>query len=412
MAGVDAPLARSAPLGELAEGRPPDPATGLDWELERQRGWVRSRRLWWWLWSRCPGLGWVRLNRLWARCPDPALAWGLPCSELLALLGGSGRDGAAIDRFRSRWGPDPFAELVAALQRQGPLLLPGDPAMPRSMLELDRPPLALHWQGRGSLWAALRRRQAVAVVGTRRPSAHGLAMAEAIGAALARAGWPVVSGLAEGIDGAAHRGCLAEAGQPVAVLGTGLDRVYPRHHSALQRRVAATGLLVTEQPPQASVQPGHFAARNRLQVALARALVVVECPEASGALHSAGLAWDQGLPIWVVPADAGKSSAAGSNRLLCTKASPLLDPEDLLRQLGPGPLRRSGPAWPSPGRSASGRPGADLDPELLEAVGRGASLEQLCRILDQPVAAVSSRLLALELAGALRARPGLCWQPA
>ncbi|MEB3262253.1 MAG: DNA-processing protein DprA, partial [Cyanobacteriota bacterium] len=109
---------------------------------------------------------------------------------------------------------------------------------------------------------------------------------------------------------------------------------------------------------------------------------------------------------WVVPADAGKRSAAGSNRLLCTKASPLLEPEDLVRQLGPGPLLRPAAAQPS-----SGGGGAALDPELLEAVGPGASLEQLCRILDQPAVAVSSRLLTLELAGALRARPGLCWQP-
>jgi DNA processing protein len=401
-------------MGALVEsfvdGRPGaqacDRAPGLDWPLERQRGWVCSRRLWWWLWSRCPGLGWVRLNQLWLRCPDPSLAWALPLCELLAMIGGSGRAGAAIDRFRRRWGPDPLPAVQASLRRQGPLLLPGDPAMPPAMLELDRPPLALHWHGRGSLWAPLRRRQAVAVVGTRRPSPHGLVLAEAIGSALARGGWPVVSGLAEGIDGAAHRGCLSAAGQPVAVLGTGLDRVYPRHHSALQRRVADAGLLVTEQAPQASVQPGHFAARNRLQVALAQALVVVECPESSGALHSAGLAWDQGLPIWVVPADAGKRSAAGSNRLLCTKASPLLEPEDLVRQLGPGPLLRPAAAQPS-----SGGGGAALDPELLEAVGPGASLEQLCRILDQPAVAVSSRLLTLELAGALRARPGLCWQP-
>lgn len=348
----------------------------------------------------------MRLNRLWARWPDPARAWELPVDHLQEVIGGSGREAAAIDRFRGGWGADPLPAVHSALRRQGPLLLPGDPAMPRAMLELDRPPVALHWQGKGSLWAPLRRRQAVAVVGTRRPSPHGLAMAEAIGAALAKGGWPVVSGLAEGIDGAAHRGCLAEAGQPVAVLGTGLDRVYPRHHSGLQRRVAASGLLLTEQAFQASVQPGHFAARNRLQVALARALVVVECPESSGALHSANLAWDQGLPIWVVPADAGKSSAAGSNRLLCTKASPLLAPEDLLHQLGTGPLRRQ-----SAPRQNRRREGLGLDPQLLEAVGAGASLEQLCQILDQPVAAVSARLLALELAGELRARPGLCWQP-
>lgn len=379
-------------------------ALAVDWDLERRRGWHRSRRLWWWLWSQCPGLGWARLNRLWARHPDPAAAWAVPLPELVPLLGLPARGAAALDRFRSAWGLQPLPAAHAALRRQGTLLLPGDRALPEAVMELDRPPLALHWLGRGTLWAPLRHRQAVAVVGTRRPSPHGLAMAEAIGAALAQGGWPVVSGLAEGIDGAAHRGCLAKGGRPVGVLGTGLDRVYPRHHSQLQRQVAAEGLLISEQPPGSSVQPGHFAARNRLQVALAQALVVVECPEASGALHSADLAWRLGVPIWVVPADASKRSAAGSNRLLGDQASPLLDPAELLSRLGPGPLLGAGGAAAVVAKACA-------DPELLEAVGRGASLEQLCLALDQPVAVVSSRLLALELAGAVRAQPGLCWQP-
>lgn len=391
-------------MGELVALRADAPA--VDWVLEREHGWPQARRLWWWLWSRCPGLGWARLNRLWARYPDPAVAWAEPAPELGRLLGLPAKGVAALERFRGQWGPEPLGAVRGALRQVGPILLPGDVAMPEAVMELERPPLALHWRGRGSLWAPLRRCEAVAVVGTRRPSPHGLAMAEAIGAALAQGGWPVVSGLAEGIDGAAHRGCLARGGRPVGVLGTGLDRVYPRHHSQLQRRVAAEGLLVSEQPPGSSVQPGHFAARNRLQVALARGLVVVECPEASGALHSAHLAWDLGVPIWVVPADASKRSAAGSNRLLGDKASPLLDPADLLRRLGPGPLLGAG-CVDAP---AAGQP-ACPDRELLEAVGRGASLEQLCLALDQPVAAVSSRLLALELAGAVRAQPGLCWQP-
>jgi DNA processing protein len=236
-------------------------------------------------------------------------------------------------------------------------------------------------------------------------------MAEAIGAALGQAGWPVVSGLAEGIDGAAHRGCLARGGRPVAVLGTPIERVYPRHHEELQRQVAERGLLLSEWPAGGAVQPGHFAARNRLQVALARAVVVVECPESSGALHSARLAWDQGLPIWVVPADAGKRSAQGSNRLLTGMASALLDPRDLISQLGPGPLASARSAQPPTAAPEPGFGNAGDDPELLAAVGSGATLEQLTLELEQPAAALASRLLTLELRGAIRAMPGLRWQP-
>jgi DNA processing protein len=232
-------------------------------------------------------------------------------------------------------------------------------------------------------------------------------MARAIGGALGAAGWPVVSGLAEGIDAAAHRGCLDSGGRPVAVLGTPLERVYPRHHAALQAEVASRGLLISEHPSGAAVLRGHFAARNRLQVALAAALVVVECPHRSGALHSATLAWELGLPLWVVPADAGKASAAGSNRLLQQGASPLLDPQDLIAQLGPGPL--AGVQGEISGRETS-RPPSPGDRSLLDALGPGASLEQLCRVLQRSPADLAPRLLALELAGAISAEPGLCWR--
>lgn len=233
-------------------------------------------------------------------------------------------------------------------------------------------------------------------------------MARRLGEVLARAGWPVVSGLAEGIDAAVHQGCLAAGGAPVAVLGTPLNRVYPGHHRQLQQEVGEAGLLVSESPRGARVLPGHFAARNRLQVALARAVVLVECPVSSGALHSASIAWQQGLPLWVVPADASRASALGSNRLLAQGATPLLDPDDLVAELGHGPLLQPPPP---PGQLM--KPAAHgLGAALLEAVGSGASLEQLCLKLEQSPAALMLPLLNLELEGRLRAEPGLCWSPA
>jgi DNA processing protein len=234
-------------------------------------------------------------------------------------------------------------------------------------------------------------------------------MARRLGAALGAAGWPVVSGLAEGIDAAVHEGCLRQGGAPVAVLGTPLERVYPRHHHQLQESVARHGLLVSEQPTGRGVLPGHFAARNRLQVGLASAVVVVECPASSGALHSANLAWSQGLPLWVVPADAGRASAAGSNRLLSRGATPLLDPADLLDSLGPGPL--AAPGLESPPRGGTSRGRTDFQRILLEAVGTAASLEDLSERLGEPPAQVAVGLMELEKAGCLQAEPGLLWRP-
>jgi DNA processing protein len=362
--------------------------------------------LWWLLWSRCPGVGWVRLRRLEQSFGTLERAWRAPPQAIGEQLAWSPRLQAGWLRYREQCGDDPLPALQARPRPDLGVLVPGDPAWPQGLSHLDRPPLGLYWRGRGNLWPALGRRQGVAVVGTRRPSRQGIAIAERLGAELAMAGWPVVSGLAEGIDAAAHQGCLARQGAPVGVLGTPLERVYPRHHAALQQQVGCAGLLFSEQPPGTAVHPAHFACRNRLQVAVSCAVVVVECPTASGALHSAGLAWQQGMPLWVVPADVDRPSAAGSNRLLAQGATPLLTPRDLTDQLGPGPLARAAPA--SPSLASSLAPG---QPRLLRALGQGASLEQLGQRLGLAPDCLLPQLLDLELAGLVVAEPGLCWRP-
>ncbi len=376
---------------------------------------VERERLWRLLWSSCPGIGWQRLERLEAMFGSLELAWGASAANLIHGLSGHTRlhqrELEALERYRSSHGPAPISEPPSAEQRQRwatpACLLPSDLTYPEAMLQLERPPLQLFWRGQGSRWSALSQSQAVAVVGTRRPSRHGLTMARQIGRALAEAGWPVVSGLAEGIDAAAHQGCLEAGGCPVGVLGTPLNRVYPRHHGQLQATVAEQGVLVSELPEGTPGRAGHFALRNRLQVGLAQALVLVECPANSGALHSAELAWELGMPIWVVPADAGRISAAGSNRWLQQGATPLLNPSDLTTSLGAGPLR--------PPRSSTAAPAAapllQREAALLAALGAGASLDQLCDRLRLAPGVISERLLRLELAGVLRSEPGLWWRP-
>ncbi len=217
----------------------------------------------------------------------------------------------------------------------------------------------------------------------------------------------MISGLAEGIDAALHGGCLQADGAPVAVLGTGLDRVYPRHNDALQKAVAQQGLLISERSSGEPVQRGHFAHRNRLIVALASALVVVECPERSGALISARLAEQRSYPVWVVLGDALRWSARGSNALLQNQAAPLLSAEALVRHLGPGSLLRHEPeSLPS-----------QLNPEraeqieLLQAMASGASLEDLSSRLRQSPAALARRLLEMERLGRVVCESGYLWRP-
>ena len=294
-----------------------------------------------------------------------------------------------VERYRRLYGSSPQLKIPSNV------LTPLDQIWPQGLNKLDRPPLVLHRQGRADVLAWLGQRRAVAVVGTRAASDHGLRMAENLGSVLAGAGWPVVSGLAEGIDAAAHRGCLAADGVPVAVLGTPLDRVYPRHHQALQEEVARNGLLLSERQPGESVQRGHFAARNRLLVSLSCALVVVECPDRSGALISARLAAEQQCPVWVVPGDAGRWSSRGSNRLLQNAAAPLLSPKELVEHLGPGPCHKANATAPA----------------LVKALGAGASIEQLQQTLKLPAGRLASDLLELELAGQVVCESGFLWKP-
>ena len=380
------------------------------------RHWTRERRLWWLLWSGCPGLGSARLHALDRAFVSLAVAWRAPWPDLARLPGWHAGLEEPLKTYRRRWGfEDPLEAWSRHCGAGVRVLLPGDAPWPAAMRALARPPAALYWKGRGTLWASLQRSQAVAVVGTRRASEHGLLMARRLGAALAEAGWPVVSGLAEGIDGAVHRGCLEAGGAPVAVLGTPLERVYPRHHASLQARVGVQGLLVSELPPGSRVLAGHFANRNRLQVALATALVLVECPERSGALLSAELAWKHELPIWVVPGDAARASAMGSNRFLVRGATPLLSPTDLMASLGPGPLKTPRQLLIEKPLAAGHPMGSSMSftakrQALLGALGTGSTLEQLRLQLGWSSQDITAALLELELAGVVLAQPGLRWR--
>ena len=329
-----------------------------------------------------------------ALCRDRAIGpdqlWRWPTVRLARVLAWPSHCWRAVDRYKREQGVEPDLDVPACV------LLPGDPAWPCCLDGVDSPPSGLHVEGDRSLLRHLNARTAIAVVGTRSASDHGLAMAEELGRALAEAGWPVLSGLAEGIDAAAHRGCLAGNGAPIAVLGTPLDRVYPAHHRSLQRQVAEHGLLLSTNRSGCRVQPGHFAARNRWLVTFAQALVVVECPQRSGALISARWASQLNCPVWVVPGDARRWSCRGSNALLRDQATALVHPKDLLHGLGKGPLRSE---------DACGK-----DRKLMGAIGSGASLDQLVLALKSSPAELVPQLLALESQGELLCESGLHWR--
>lgn len=290
---------------------------------------------------------------------------------------------------------------VAATERRSELaaaniavLYHGDDAYPEHLALLPDAPDVLFVRG------ALPSAPAVAVVGTRRCTSYGRGIAEAYGAAIAAAGWVLVSGLARGIDGAAHRGTVATGGHGVAVLGSGIDVMYPREHRELALDlIHHGGAVISEAPPGAPPEAWRFPPRNRIISGLAAVVVVVEATVKGGALITAEAALRHGRQIFAVPGDIGRASSEGCNLLIRDGAFPVLSPDDLVESLelvlGPAPLRKT----------KSDRLGLD-DPDrgLMDLVVSGvADLDDLLAELDIGVGEALARLGGLEVQGIIRA---------
>ncbi len=247
-----------------------------------------------------------------------------------------------------------------------PYLARCDPDYPPGLLDLADPPSVIFCQGRLPPPGT----PSVAVVGTRSASAYGLSFATRLGRELSGAGVTVVSGLARGIDGAAHRGSLESGGSlpTLGVLGCGLDVLYPSEHAGLQREVAARGGLVSEYPRGTPPQKWHFPARNRLVAALAAALVVVEAPNRSGALITVDLALELGREVLVVPGPVGWRQSEGTLALLREGATLIRDAQDVLDALGQKDRPLLPPPAPEPILEALSPLGSTTD-ELLAATG-------------------------------------------
>ncbi len=257
---------------------------------------------------------------------------------------------------------------------------------PRLLRAIHDPPAGLFLRGEAE--PELLSRPAVAVVGARASSGYGSSVARSLGRELAAAGLVVVSGLARGIDAEAHRGALEADGTTVAVLGCGIDRDYPAAHAELARRVAATGLIVSEYAPGVEPAPWRFPARNRIVAGLCAATVVVEARERSGALITADLALEEGREVFAVPGEITSSLSAGTNALLKLGAAPLTAGADVLASFG---------LEPTP-------PHAERSP-LLELLP--ASADELVRRTGLAADGIARTLIELELAGLVSASEGL-----
>ena len=227
----------------------------------------------------------------------------------------------------------------------------------------------------------------VAVVGTRRCTRYGIDLAERFGRAISVAGWSVVSGLARGIDAAAHRGCLAAAGHAVAVLGSGIDVCYPKENRSIYEGILKSGgAIVSEYPPGTPPDRWRFPARNRIIAAMSTAVVVVEAARTGGALITARLAAEIGRPVFVVPGDVDRLASEGCNLLIRDGAHPVLGAVDLIEELG----------------LIIGPPKQSVSPTAVDVPPSGLTVDELTSHWSLSVSDTLARVGKLEIEGLVR----------
>ncbi|MCC7103908.1 MAG: DNA-protecting protein DprA [Chloroflexi bacterium] len=346
-------------------------------------------QIYWVLLSLAPGLGPVRIKRLIEFFGEPEAAWRAPESALLA----AGLDRRTIEGIvasRKKWVPERVWERLTGLGAKVVTL--GDGTYPVLLREIPDPPVVLYY--RGSIEPA--DRFSVAVVGTRKATSYGRQAAGVMATELARAGVTVVSGLARGIDGEAHSAALRAGGRTIAVLGSGLDRIYPSEHQGLARQIAERGAVVTEYPPGTKPDAVNFPRRNRVIAGLCLATLVVEGQATSGSMITALLALEQGRDVYAVPGEIFSPAAEGPLRLIRDGAKPAISPEDVLEDLNLTAAVESR-------EIVEAIPADPTEAAVARALAAEAlHVDEIARTVELPMSQVSAALLLMELRGLVR----------
>ena len=295
--------------------------------------------------------------------------------------------------WKARWTVDAEGELELCRRHGIELLAADHPDYPRLLREIPDPPPLLFCRGQWLPQDAL----GLAIVGTRHASRYGIRQAEGLAAGLARAGFTIVSGLARGIDAAAHRAALAVGGRSIAVLGSGLLNIYPAEHQQLAGEISRSGLVISEAPPLRKPISGAFPQRNRVITGLSLGVVVVEASQVSGAMISARHAAEQDREVFAVPGRVDNRNARGCHRLLRDGARLVETVDDVLDELGPLVETIS----PVAGRAV--RHPAELrlneqEQQVLDAIGfESTSIDQVASDSGLPIHRVLSTLSVLEM---------------
>ncbi len=348
--------------------------------------------------------GWIRLERTPGVGPETARrllgTFGLPSAVLAA--GRAQLKSVVSERIAAELSSTPSPELLSLIDKSldwarqpgNCILTLADPAYPRSLLDISDPPLLLYVKGRVDLLNA----PAIAVVGSRNATAQGVSNAGKFSEALSNAGLTVVSGMALGIDTAAHQGGLRGIGSSIAVIGTGADIVYPARNHGLAHTLAAHGCIVSEYPLGMQALPPNFPRRNRIISGLSRGVLVIEAAAQSGSLITARMAGDQGGDVFAIPGSIHSPLSKGCHLLIKQGAKLVESAQDILDELN----AFSPPASFAPASAAN----ETADP-LLTAIGYDpVDFDTLVERSNLDSAALTARLLTLEMDGKIEMLPG------
>jgi DNA processing protein len=373
---------------------------------------LQKESAYWLAWSKIPGVGPVLLKRVWQQFGTLQAAWEASPEALGSVEGVGPKLIKTIQQQRSQVNPSEL--LKQHLVKNPQFWTPADDNYPRLLLEIPSPPPLLYYQGEVNLLENQGNTPLVGIVGTRYPTEHGRRWTHNIAIALVKHGFTVVSGMAAGIDGIAHQACLEAGGRTIAVLGTGVDMVYPSHHRQLHQTLQKKGLIVSEYQSGTPGDRRHFPARNRIIAGLSRAVLVMEAPEKSGALITARYANEFCRDVYTLPNSPDVEQARGCLKLIHHGAEMIVTEAELLEMLG------AIPALDQQGQQLSlfdiekTPPLPNLEPDLLkifQAVSNEPiSFDLIVEKAGLPTPQVSGGLLQLELEGLIMQLPGMRYQ--
>ena len=362
-----------------------------------------AEQAYWLAWSQLSGIGAVSLKKIYQHFGSLKEAWYQKAIAFSEIEGLTSKALIAIQKNRPKIDPE---ALLGKHYQQNPLFwTPSDLDYPRLLLETPSPPALLYYLGQIEPDENTGNVPLIGIVGTRNPTEYGKRWTKKITQALVKHGFGIVSGMAAGIDTVAHSSCLSADGRTIAVLGTGVDVVYPHSNFVLHQQLQQEGLIVSEYAAGTKPDRGHFPARNRIIAGLCRAVIIIEAPKRSGALITARFANDFGRDVYVLPGSLDSSQSLGCLALLNSGAQVILGVEHLLEMLG---------TMPRLDLITAPQKIPQLKPDLAEIYYliklESTSLDTISSQTDKSVAEILAILSELELMDLILQLPGMRYQ--